>query len=345
MSEFQLSLLAVGTVVVVAVWLYGVWQQWRYRRSLTRAARESAAPASAAMTPADAAPAVAAAPQHYIAAADAEMADIDPRIHYIVSMELKFPLTSAALEGYWQRRFDYGKTTQAVGCNAISGAWERLIPDSPVSYSAFKVGLQLVDRSGMVSETRLADFRELLGEIGCKLEANMVLPMVDAALERARELDKFCAEVDRVIGINLLIPSDRVLFASEVARVVGPMGMSLQADGSFHQFAADGATLFTLAAADGTPFQHHTLDQTRVSSLTLLLDIPRVAQPERRFDEMTLLAMELAAMLHASLIDDQRVVLGQAALAQIRTQVEAVARRMTAAGIEPGSELALRLFS
>lgn len=344
MSEFQLSLLFVGAVVVMAVWLYGLWQQWRYRRSLTRAAREPATPAPAA-TAAAADPVADEAPQHYITAPAAEATDIDPRIHYLVSMELKFPLTSAALDGYWQRRFDYGKTTQAVGCHAMSGAWERLIPDSPVSYSAFKVGLQLVDRGGMVSETRLADFRELLGEIGRKLEANMVLPMVDAALERARELDKFCTEVDRVIGINLLIPADRVLFASEVARAVNPMGMSLQADGAFHQIAADGATLFTLSATDGTPFQHHTLDQTRVRSLTLLLDIPRVAQPERCFDEMTLLAMELAATLHASLIDDQRVVLGQAALAQIRTQVAAVAQRMAAAGIQPGSDVALRLFA
>lgn len=342
MSEFQLSLLFVGAVVVAAVWLYGLWQQWRYRRSLTRVARDPVPPAATGRT---ADPVADEAPQHYIAAPAAEAADIDPRIHYLVSMELKFPLTSAALDGYWQRRFDYGKTTQAVGCHAMSGAWERLIPDSPVSYSAFKVGLQLVDRGGMVSEARLGDFRELLGEIGRKLEANMVLPMVEAALERARELDKFCSEVDRVIGINLLIPRDRVLFASEVARAVTPMGMSLQADGTFHQLAANGATLFTLSAADGVPFQHHTLDQTRVHSLTLLLDIPRVAQPEHCFDDMTMLAMELAATLHASLIDDQRVVLGQAALAQIRTQVETVARRMAAAGIEPGSDIALRLFS
>ena len=33
MSEFQLSLLIIGLIVVAGVYLYGFWQQWRYRRS------------------------------------------------------------------------------------------------------------------------------------------------------------------------------------------------------------------------------------------------------------------------------------------------------------------------
>jgi len=33
MSEFQLSLLIIGLLVVAGVYLYGAWQQWRYRRS------------------------------------------------------------------------------------------------------------------------------------------------------------------------------------------------------------------------------------------------------------------------------------------------------------------------
>ena len=33
MSEFQLSLLTIGLIVVIGVYLYGFWQQLRYRRS------------------------------------------------------------------------------------------------------------------------------------------------------------------------------------------------------------------------------------------------------------------------------------------------------------------------
>jgi FtsZ-interacting cell division protein ZipA len=352
MSEFQISLLSIGVIVVIAVYGYGYWQQWRYRRSLGKAfaGQLEAAPATtqrdSKFAQASHDPLAESETAHFIAdpVQDA-CAQLDEKTDYIVSMTLKFPLNAQVLDGFWQRRFDYGKTIHACGCNAASGVWERLIPESPASYRVFRIAMQLVDRDGAVSDTRLADFRELLGDIGRKLEADVVLPPADAAVEHARELDKFCAEVDQMIGINILPGGERVLFASEVARVVQQAGMSLQADGTFHQFDEAGATLFTLSASDGTPFQHHTLDQMRVNSLTLLLDIPRVNEPVRRFDEMTLHAMEFATALRATMVDDQRVTLGKGAVAQIRAQVESVEKRMLAGGIVPGSASALRLFS
>lgn len=347
MSEFQLSLLSIGAVVVAAVYLYGLWQQWRYRRSLGKPFEERIEPMASAqrqVTPSSSSDD--AETQHFIADPVPEASpQFDDKTDYIVSMTLKFPQNAEALDGYWQRRFDYGKTIQAIGCSAATGVWERVIPESRTSYSAFKIALQLVDRNGPVSDTRLADFRELLGDIGRRLDADMMLPMVDSAIERARELDKFCAEVDQMIGINIVPGSERVLFASEVARAVQQVGMSLQADGTFHQFDADGATLFTLSAANGTPFQHHTLDQMQVDNMTLLLDIPRVKEPVRHFDEMTLLAMEIATTLRATLVDDQRVTLGNTAISHIRAQVETVEKRMLAGGIVPGGDQALRLFS
>ena len=379
MSEFQSSLLVIAVIVVVAVYVYGWWQQWRYRRSLNRiepAARAGSEPASPQQT---AALADGQDGEHFITGGAPDTCTLlDERTDYIVSMTPKFPLSAQALARIWQRRFDFGKTLRACGCNVANGVWERIIPESSTTYSEMKIGLQLVDRDGAISETRLADFRELMGEVGRKEDADMVLPLVDSAMERARELDAFCAEVDQMIGLNLVCGAERAsdtlptksadcgrrcdapapapegyapprrgraLFASEVAAVVQPMGMSLQADGTFHLFGQDGATLFTLATFDGTPFQHHTLDQMRVSSLTLLLDIPRVSEPARRFDEMTLFAMELATALRATLVDDQRVLLVKGALEQIRTRIVAVEQRMAQGGIAPGSAQAMRLFS
>ena len=344
MSEFQKSLLIIAIVVVVAVYAYGWWQQWRYRRSLNRieaAPQAAAAPLDVAAEEDDV------QREHFIAdgGTPGTCTLLDERTDYIVSMTPKFPLSAQALARIWQRRFDFGKTLRACGCDVANGVWERIIPESSTSYSELKVGLQLVDRDGAISETRLAEFRELMGEVGRKEDADMVLPLVDSAMERARELDAFCAEVDQMIGLNLVCGADRALFASEVAAVVQPMGMSLQADGAFHLFGQDGATLFTLGAFDGTPFQHHTLDQMRVSSLTLLLDIPRVSDSAQRFDEMTLFAMELATALHATLVDDQRVLLVKGALEQIRARVAAVEQRMVQGGIAPGSVQAMRLFS
>jgi len=350
MSEFQKSLLIIAILVVVAVYAYGYWQQWRYRRSLDRGIAEprqepravvSQPVAESGVVPADE------AADHFIADKPAaEACDLlDDKLDFIVSMTPKFPVSADVLEAFWPRRFDYGKTIQTCGCNAATGAWERVIPESPANYSELKIALQLVDRNGVISDTRLADFRELLGEIGRKQDADMVLPLADTALERARELDGFCASVDQMIGLNLISRGERPLFASEVAQAVQLSGMSLQADGTFHQFAPDGATLYTLSVSDGTPFQHHTLEKMQVTSLTLLLDIPRVQEPAKCFDDMILLALDIAPALRLTLVDDQRVILSQGAITHIRDSVEAVEQRMLAGGLVPGSAQTLRLFS
>jgi FtsZ-interacting cell division protein ZipA len=82
-----------------------------------------------------------------------------------------------------------------------------------------------------------------------------------------------------------------------------------------------------------------------VDSLTLLLDIPRVCEPVRRFDEMVALAQELAKTLRTTMVDDQRVALSDGAIAQIRAQVAATEDLMLVGHITPGSAQALRLFS
>jgi len=249
------------------------------------------------------------------------------------------------MEDLWRRRFDFGKNVHACGLNNSSGLWERLIPESEQNYRAFKIGLQLVDRSGSVSEMRLAGFRDLLAEIAAELKTEVRLPAVDEVVQRALELDRFCADVDQMIGINLLTGGDRKLFGTEVSSAAEQLGMSLQSDGTFHLLDAQGATLFNLSASDGTTFQHHTLNQSRVDSLTLLLDIPRVSEPGRRFDDMVVLAKELAKSLRATLADDQRVALSDGAIAQIRSQVAATEDLMLVGHITPGSAQALRLFS
>ncbi|BCK87889.1 cell division protein ZipA [Sideroxyarcus emersonii] len=352
MSEFQLSLLAIGLIVVAGVYLYGFWQQWRYRRSLGDAFKPSAGDPSAQAAPAKIDPAEAGDPleeefpNESISPPTGDVCGLlNDATDYVVTLLLKTPITPAILETLWQRRFDFGKTVLACGLNTHSGLWERLIPESEQTYRAFRIGLQLVDRAGSVSEMRLAGFRDLLGDIAGQLQVELKLPSVEEAVKRAQELDRFCADVDQMIGINLLTSGDRKLFGTEVSNAAGRLGMGLQSDGAFHLLDENGETLFSLGASDGGPFQHHTLNQSRVDSLTLLLDIPRVADPVRRFEQMVALAQELARTLRASMADDQRVALSDGAIAQIRAQVAATEKLMLAGQITPGSAQALRLFS
>lgn len=346
MSEFQFSLLTIGIIVVAGVFLYGQWQQWRYRRSTGVPLREEVShriPSGADPVDDQNDPMM---PESSASAAVDEVCGLlNDASDYVVTFLLKTPQTSGALEPLWQRRFDFGKNVYSCGLNTGSSLWERLIPESEQTYRAFRLGLQLVDRSGPVSEVRLRQFSELLGDIAGQLQIEIKLPSVDEAINRAQQLDRFCADVDKMIGINLVTTGDRKLFGTEVSGAAERLNMSLQADGTFHLLDGRGATLFGLSASDGTPFQHHTLNQLRVDSLTLLLDIPRVSEPVRCFDAMVSLAQELAATLRTTMVDDQRVALSEGAIAQIRAQVAATEDLMLVGHITPGSAQALRLFS
>lgn len=354
MSELQVSLLFIGLLAVAGVFLYGQWQQWRYRRSLgaplqdepTAVKVESPARVDHLFGAED----DSALPQTDIPlgetpADDATCGLLNDASDYVVTFLLKNNASADVLERLWLLRFDFGKTVNACGLNAASGRWERMIPESPQMYRAFRFGVQLVDRAGPISAIRLTAFRELLQELAEQLKVEVRLPTVEEALERAQALDRFCADVDQMIGLNLMSVGDRTLFGSDVATAATRLGMALEADGTFHLTDDKGMTLFTLSASDGTPFQHHTLNQLRVASLTLLLDIPRTVEPARHFDEMVGLAQELARVLRLTITDDQRVALSDAAIAQVRMQVEATEKLMHAGHITPGSAQALRLFS
>jgi len=356
MSELQISLLGIGIAVVLAVYGYSWWQQRQHRRKFGAAfrhGREDALyrPAAEKMPdeadlPADSLPAQTPSGEPLRGqGAEGACALLDAATDYIAVLSCKSPASGNALAPLWQKRFDFGKSVHACGLNAASGAWEKVIAESPLSYSVFRLALQLADRSGAVSELRLNDFCGLARDIAVQLQAEAELPDVAAASARALELDGFCAEVDQMIGLNILPSGERTFSGGDVASVAKQHGMSLQADGAFHLLDALGHTVFSLGNYDNTPFQHHTLGQMWVNGLTLLLDVPRVEQPTRRFDEMAVLARQLAMDLRAAVVDDHRVALGEPGIAQIREQVAAIEGRMLAGKVMPGSAQARRLFS
>ncbi|MEW6563229.1 MAG: cell division protein ZipA C-terminal FtsZ-binding domain-containing protein [Pseudomonadota bacterium] len=361
-----MSLLAVGALVIVAVYLYSWWQQRQYRKRFSAAFKAPQAdalyrtpdeaepeekPAEALYTQPDAEPLAekmdeALAEEHRQPHAEDEACALqEAGLDYIVTITPPIPVHADALNALWQVRFDQGKSVHVCGLNQARHAWERVVAESPQPYAAFRLSLQLVDRGGAISETRLSDFHELARGIATALDAALDAPPVHDTAERALDLDAFCAEVDQSFGLNLMPAGGRQFSAADVARAAEQNGLTLQADGAFHLVDARGHTLFSLCNSDNSPFQHHTLDQVRVDGLSLLLDVPNVETPLRVFDEMVELANKLATALRASVVDDRRVPLSSLSLALIRTQIEGIEKRMTDRQIVPGSPQARRLFA
>jgi hypothetical protein len=68
----------------------------------------------------------------------------------------------------------------------------------------WRAGLQLVSRSGVVSEAELIEFRSAVETLGAKLGATLSAPEMRAALEGARALDKACAESDIQVALHVI---------------------------------------------------------------------------------------------------------------------------------------------
>ena len=83
----------------------------------------------------------------------------------------------------------------------------------------------------------------------------------------------------------------------------------------------------------------------RADGLTLILDIPRTSDIVRAYQSMTHAAKQLAARFGGSVVDDRGNPLDDRALAAIEAQMEPMRRQLAEGGIQPGSPLALRLFS
>ena len=276
---------------------------------------------------------------------DGSCALLDVRSDFIIELHLAEPAPAAVLDGLWQRKFDFGKPVHVCGMALNSAQWERAIAESQTLYERFRIALQLVDRGGAISAARLADFRDLVLGIAKHFRADTTVPDVDETHHRAVELDAFCAEVDQMVGINLVLPGERLLLGAKIAQAAALHGMTLEADGAFHALDAQGNSAFNLINQDNKPFQHHTLETFATPGLTLLLDVPRVENPAAQFDGMVRIAHELARGLQANLVDDHRVVLSENGLARIRAQITEVEAKMRDNGIAPGSAQARRLFA
>lgn len=372
MSELQIALLVIGFGVVVAVYGYGWWQQRLYRRKFGEAFRSTRPDASdqrdalyrteVAHRDASHQEATEQAQQLPESVIDDVLEDtsvaeslsdsqnepcalLDGRCDFIIELHLNEPSPAAVLEGLWQRKFDFGKPVQVCGLVLGTKKWERAIADGTGLYAHIRIALQLVDRGGAISAAKLADFRDLILGIAQHIKADATVPDIDETHRLATELDAFCASVDQMVGVNLVLPGERPLFGGKISQAAALMGMTLELDGAFHLLDARRQSLFSLSNRDNRPFQHHALGTFSTKGVTLLMDVPRVENPATQFDAMLRVARTLSNELQANVVDDNLVALSVDGLARIRDKITGVETTMRERGIAPGSAQARRLFA
>ncbi|WP_174875697.1 cell division protein ZipA C-terminal FtsZ-binding domain-containing protein [Vogesella oryzae] len=378
MSEIQIGLLLLGALVIALVYGLNFYQEWRFRKKTRQAFAHHAdalldVPKNNVRdgrqerlepvlldedddTPAylnDQAPPPSVSryePEPVAVMEEPPLAELDSADHQALVVSLLDPSLDFIAEVVFPQphvlnslpRFNVAKRVQVL-LRTDRGLWKpaEIMPGTP--YKQVNFGLQLVDRSGAVTEQELASFCQQVGHYAEQQGAQVSFPQRQQKLVAARELDRFCVDVDVLIGISIVPTSP--ISGARLRSVAEAAGLQLEPDGQFHYLSDSGNTLFSLASADQTPFTMHTLLDKNFPALTLLFDVPRVAGGVAVFDRAMQFARVLGQEFNARLMDDNRRELSEQGIAHIREQLIRIYGNMDDRGIAPGSVAALRLFA
>lgn len=270
---------------------------------------------------------------------------IDETICYVAEIHAGDPIAADALAPALQQGLGLGKPVYWFGLNHRSGLLEEVDPGTHAEHEKIRVALQLADRNGHATEAHLGRFCDMVQSVAGSLMAIADCPEKQPALQRAKELDDFCAEVDVLIGLNVVSRDGGPFPGTKIRALAEAGGMKLQPDGSFHYVNDAGVTLFTLANYEAIPFTPENAKTLSTHGVTLLLDVPKVAGGVRVFNQMVSLAKQMAHALGGILVDDNRKPLSDAGIDRIKQQLGAIYGKMDAHQIVAGSVRALRLFS
>jgi len=267
----------------------------------------------------------------------------DPDIECMVRFAPAEPIAARALDAGLHARL--GKPLRWFGRTRANAPWQLVSEDATERFVELVACLLLADRNGALSQAQLTAFLRLAGELGATINAKVTAADVQAELQRAEALDRLCADLDVQIGLTVLKPEPGSVPGTRLRGVAEAAGFQLAPGGRFEHLQEDtGAVLYTLQNVRGEPFTAESLRATATNGVVFVLDVARVADPPRAFDQMKLAAKRMAHNLGAELVDDNRRLLDDAALAKIRAQVQAAADALAEVHIEPGSPRALALF-
>jgi len=357
-SELQIALIGAGIAAVVLVVGYNKWQERRHRREAERAFKSDhrdvlLEPREEPSAGERREPGIGGAddePRRFSEAPVKRSAPelprlLDPRADCVIRLE-----TIEALEvgRVWaiqaEQLAGLGKPVYWFGFNDAENVWQPIGPNSTGACHWFCAALQLVNRQGSIGET---DFMRFSGGVQRVADALMSLPPAlpprGETLRNATELDRFCADVDVQIGINV-VSRDGQFEGRAIHAVAEKHGLRLGSDGAYHM--VDGEhSVFTVANLESGRFSPESLKGLVTRGLTLVIDVPRVSNGGAAFDRMMKMATTLAGELGGDVVDDNRAPFGAEAAAIIRSQIGQFQIRMADHDIPAGSPLALRLFS
>jgi hypothetical protein len=285
--------------------------------------------------------------QHPLSVAEDSVTD---GMDYVVHIRAETPIPNSELGVLMGRRSDFGKPVRWLGRRDPEAFWEDIASENhsgmaKTGYIELRGCLQLADRTGPLSEATLSEFRDMAENFAANLKATANSADVHKAYERAVLLDEFCTKVDVMAGINIISRDNSVFTGAKIRVLAETSGFKFGNDGLFHYCDENNATLFSLGNYEPSPFLPDNIRTLTTRGITLLLDVPKVANGEAAFGQMVHLAEVFKEALGGIMVDDNRALLSDSGIRKIKQQLSAIQSTMLARNIPAGSETALRLFA
>jgi hypothetical protein len=273
-------------------------------------------------------------------AAPGEQASVSNRIDTVAVILADDPVTRERLEPLLDALQVHTTPIHVEGI--VDEQWQPVESSGRGSWRELRAGLQLASRSGPLTEEEITTFNETIASYAGSIGAVSQREAPSAAAQRARDLDRFCAEADIEVAVNVVGQFGATFALAKVRQIALEHGLSEVGSGDLVHYAPDGTPAYAVRRFDR---EGERADASFTHGLTFALDLPHVADPGVAFDAMVALAGACASRLGGELVDDNRKPLSPAGLAAIRRSLEKVFRDMESHGIPAGSALARRLFS
>jgi hypothetical protein len=274
-----------------------------------------------------------------VASSAPENFTIDPRIDCVITLRFDEAIAgSEILEELNDWKDSQLPTNARWICEGLNSdpdateSWEELKPES--SYTELQLAIQLASRRGAIGVLELSDFCSRAQALAETLGSQIDIPSVNTMLESAKELDVMAADSDIQLSINILF--DEPCPWGNFDALMRQRGFKLARNGRQYEFYSNGALIFNSADLD---------PNSPVAQLTLLLEVPLVAQEQRAFERMLGEGIEISQAAHGRLVDDNGINLSEAAVVSIRQHLDILYANLEKSGIPAGSSTASRLFS
>jgi hypothetical protein len=270
-----------------------------------------------------------------VAPAEAPRFAIDPRIDCVITLRFEDLIKGSEIESElvdWPR-FGAHWICEGLPAGDQNSEWQSL--DLEGSYDELQLAIQLASRRGPIGVLELSDFCSRSQALAEVLGAQIDMPSVSTMLESAKELDAIAAESDIQLSINVAFDGIAKTRA-ELDVLMLERSFVLSKNNRSYEFFSNNQILFATNSLDP--------DQP-ITGISLLLELPLVAQEQMGFERMLAESVALAESMQGRIVDDNGVNLTENAVIAIRQHLDGLYSRLEQSGIAAGSTTAVRLFN